>query len=608
MEPTIFAQIRKESQDFYYGFISVVPGYTFNQYNIIKRVHLYLNSKYEDDSEYHGKPKLFYNVVIPACEVAMRMLNIDTKNIRLWAMNPKSQFSTYLLEKELKLWLKMSKLGKILNQIAEEAPRYGSIVLEKIPGGAKVVDLRKLIMDPTVDTIQQSRFITTINYMTTSEILATGWENAQEAVTKFGSANGMQSYEDKSGMVTQQQSSPYIKVYKRYGEVPAHWLDKKLVAGTPAGDKLFRSVFIVCGADSVKKNADGQNIGEEGLVLFRSKWTKPYPFKDFHYMKTKGRWLGIGIVEMLFDVQVRMNEIKNQKRVSMEISSMHLFQTKDKSIVRNVMTDLESGDLLLTQNGIEPIANEERNLPAFKDEEISYQHQVDNLSFAYEAIRGETTDSSTPLGTTQIAVAQGTSVYAFKKENLSLFLQDFFNDLVMPELMKDLTPEHIMRFTGSLEELAKLDEAAAELHANDYVKQQILDDKIVTQEDMDAAKQSALEQYRKLGDSRFLKIKDAFYDDAEFEFDFLVTNEQDDPTKIVSNTQAVFTALAANPAILDDPRIKLLFYKFAQQLGVSPADIELADSQHKMAAQAQAKLPAPLPTDAPAKPVAPVLQ
>lgn len=602
-ESSIFAQIRKESQDFYFGFISVVPGFTFNQYNTIKRAHLYLNSKFEDDTLYHGKPKLFFNVIIPACEVAMRMLNLDTKNIRLWPMNPKSQFSTYLLEKELKLWLKKSKLGKILNQIAEEAPRYGSVVLEKTPDGARVVDLRKLINDPTVERIQESRFITTIHYMTSSDLRATGWEKVEDAISRFGNRNAQESYEDKSGVLNMQSSTPYIKVHKRYGEVPMWWLDDKATPGTIPGDKLVRALFIVCGADEVNLNNEGKVTGDAGIVLFRSEWRKQWPFKDFHYMKTKGRWLGIGIPEMLFDVQVRVNELKNQKRVSMEISSMHLFQTKDKSIVRNVMSDLESGDLILSQNGIEPVVNEERNLPAFKDEEASYAHQVDNLSFAYEAIRGDTGDSSTPLGTTQIAVAQGTSVYAFKKENLALFLQDFFNDLVMPQLMKDLTPEHMMRFTGSLEELNKLDEAASELHANCYVKEQILAGKLVTQMDMDMAKQKAIETYRKLGESRFLKIKDAFYDDAEFEFDFLITNEQEDPSRLVQNIQAVLTPILQKYG-LEDPRAKLLYYKFAEKLGVSPAEIELADSQQQRREQSPEMMP-PAPPVPEMKPKAP---
>jgi hypothetical protein len=576
----IFSTIRGEERDFIDNFIQPVQGWSFNQYQTIKRIHLYLNSRFENGGKYLNRDLVFYNVVVPPVQVATKMLNLDTKNIRLLPMNPKSRFSTWLLEKELKQWLKTSKMGKILNQIAEEAPAYGSVVLEKTTDGAKVVDLRRLILDPSVENIKDSRFVTTVHYMTPSQLRATGWKNVEEAISTLGNKEAEESYLDDYGNMTAMQSSPYIKVYKRYGEVPKRWLD----GGN--SEEMVKALYIVAGADQELKDAQGKSIGEAGVELFSSKWSKDWPFKDFHYFKSKGRWLGVGIVEMLFDTQVRINEIKNQKRISMELSSMHLFQTRDKSIVRNLLTDLESGDLVISQNGIEPIANEERNLGAFDGEEASYNAQVDRLSFAYEAIRGDQSANQT-LGQTQIAVSQGTSVYAFKKENLALFFQEFFNDLVMPQLMKDLTAEHIMRFIGDSHELEKLDLAAAEVYANDYIKSEWMRGNLMTtKEDEDFAKMKALAEYKKLGQTRFLKIKDAFYDDAEFEFDFLITNEQVDPAQLSQNLQAVLAPLLQQGG-LADPRVKLLYYKFADMMGVSSAEIEMADQQSQ-------QMPAPM--------------
>ena len=34
-----------------------------------------------------------------------------------------------------------------------------------------------------------------------------------------------------------------------------------------------------------------------------------------------------------------------------------------------------------------------------------------------------------------------------------------------------------------------------------------------------------------------------------------------------------------NPATLQDPRLKMLFYQAAEQFGISPAEIEFADNQ-----------------------------
>ena len=572
MLDNIFAQIRQENKDFYDSYIQIVTGYSFNQYQTLKRIHLYHNSKFENGGTYLNRDLIFFNVVNPPCEVAMRMLNIDTKHIRLWPTNPKSYFSTLLLEKELKLWLKTSKMGKILNQLAEEAPRYGSVVLEKTKDGAEVVDLRRLILDPTVDNIGDSRFVTTVHYMTPSQLRETGWDNVDVAIDRFSSPEMQESFEDEGGNVHQMLSTPYIKVFKRYGEVPEYFLGGK-------SDKLVKALFIVCGADYQSKNQEGKPVGEMGVVLFKSRWTKAWPFKDFHYTKIKGRWLGLGIIEALFDVQVRFNELKNTKRFSMELSSMHLFQTKDKSLVRNVLTDLQNGDILTTQNGIDPIANEERNLNAYAQEEQGYSLQADRVSFAYEAVRGQDPSGQTTLGQTQIAVAQSTSVYAFKRENLALFLQEFFNELVLPQLMKDLNPAHIMRFVGTSQELQKLDDAAAEVHANDFVKSKLLAGEVVTPEMLELEKERARKEYKRTGETRFIKMKDAFYDDAEFEFDFIITDEQASPQMLAQNTQSVLSAVAQNPMILQDPRIKMLFFKYAELLGVSPAEMEMADQQ-----------------------------
>ena len=571
--PNIFAQIRTEMWDFLNNYIVIVPGYSFHHYLTVKRIHLYLNSKFEDQSDqglFRGREKLFFNVVNPVCEVASKMLNVDTKDIRLLSQDPKTYFSCYLLEKELRQWLKTSKMGTILNQIADEAPRYGSVVIEKIKGGAKVIDLRKLILDPTVENIKDSRFVTTISYMTPSELRETGWDNVETAIERFGTTYGQTAYEDRSGGVNLMRSSPYIKVYKRYGEVPQSWLDGG------KSDRMVKALFIVAGAEEQQKKENGQ-MEDYGLVLFKSAWRKEWPFKDYHYNKIRGRWLGLGLVEALFDVQVRMNELKNQKRIAMEISSMHLFQTKDKQIVRNILTDLEGGEIMYSPNGIEPIVNEERNLPAFKDEEASYIQQSQRLSFAYDAVSGETPLASTTATATINAQQQATSTFGFKRENYTNMLRDFFNDLVLEELMRDLTPEHIMRFTGTTQELLKLDKAAAEIHANDYIKEAVMNGRVVTPEEIEGVKQKAIETYQRLGDNRFLKIKNNFYKDVQFEFDFNIGNEQINPQVMANNTQALLSRY--NAEAMNDPRFKVLYYKYAEMLGVPRGEIELADQE-----------------------------
>lgn len=597
----IFGTMRGEINDFLYQPIEVVPGYLFNQYDTIKRCHLYVNSKFLDGNQYQGRDKIFFNIVKYRRDIAAKFLNIDSKDIRLWEMNPKSKWSTFLFEKELKLWMKKNKIGKLLNDCAVEAPTFGTVVLRKTKNGAVIEDLRRFFLDPTVENVQKSRFVTVKHILTESELKAKvkdGWD--PEVIDKMIEDNRnlpQQSYApnsyEKNSMTNIIRSSPYFEVYERFGEVPAKWLDESDDSG-----KLVRSLFIVYQPFSVYKDDNGNYAGEQGRVLFKSKWQGPWPFKDYHYTKTMGRWLGIGVIEDLFEAQERRNELANQKRISMEISSIHLFQTTGKNVVNNILSDLKSGDLIEAgpDGLIQPVANEERNLNAFASEEEQYDALADKQSFATSQAAGEALQASTPATNAVISQNNTLSLFGFKRENFGLFIQEFFVDFVLDDLYKQLSDEHILRFAGTQEEIQALDQAYVEALTNKWVIDTVLTTgKVPPPEVVDFKKQDFMMGYKKEGSTRFVNIKEGFYDDIEFEFDILVTSEQENVATLAQNTFQILTAIAQNPNLLQDPIAKTLLFSYAEKIGVNPLKLDAAEAQSQVQAPQQANLPSPLP-------------
>lgn len=334
----IYSIIRSEIDDFLYNDIEPVPGWSFNQYQTIRKCHLYINSKFVDDSLYQGRKKIFNNLVRPVRDTAAKYVQFDTKDIRIKALNEVLPYKTMLLNKELEQYNKNNNVAQILNDIAEEITTYGSVVLKKTSKGVQIVDLRNLFIDPTVNNLQESRFITLKHRLTVSQLrkkVKDGWnKDAVEAIIAWKKRQGNsddagQSYEDY-GQLNVIRSTPYIDVYERYGEVEKQLLDEKLI-GKPEGEDLVKALFIVAEPYGVSKKENGDYLGENGKILFKSEWKKDkFPFDESHYSKTRGRWLGVGPVEVLFPVQERYNELANQKRISMEISTIHLFQTAER--------------------------------------------------------------------------------------------------------------------------------------------------------------------------------------------------------------------------------------------------------------------------------------
>lgn len=578
----IFSQTRQEVYDFVNNYVNIVDGYSFNQYQTIKKIHLYYNSRFvSGELDSNGRKKIFFNVVKAPCKVASRFLNFDTKDIRLISNTRESEMATFLLDKELKNWMKTNKTAISLNKIAELSPVYGSTVLKKTKKGADIVDLRRLILDPTVDTITNSRFVILEHNLTPSQLRAKqkdGWENIEEAISKFYVTKAPESY-IQDGNLNQVVSSPSVKVYERYGEVPKSWLE-----GTDPkeNEEWVKALFIIAGVDSFQTGEDGKTITkEEGIILFKSKWFDEWPFRDFHYDKTAGRWLGIGVVEDLFQIQERVNELTNEKRESMTISTKHLFQTQDKTVVKNVLRDLPNGAVLQSgpNGGLVPMANEERNLAAFASEEGRYSNQAKEITFSYDAVRGDRLPTSTPATNAVIQDRNTKSVYGVKRENLANMLRFFFTELVIPQAIKELTKEHIMHFIGSAEELNKLDGALIRNITNRVAIDKILDGEYIDNEALVAIREDISQQLRESGVDRFITIKENFYKDADFTFDINIDNEQEDNTLISNNLFSVFTALASNPTILQDPMIKALFYEYCERVGVNPMKLELASQQ-----------------------------
>lgn len=583
--------------DFIYNQIEVVPGCLFNQYDTIKKTHLYINKKFQDDRPYQGRSKLFFDVATYRRDTIAKSIDIDTKDIKLVADNPESDVQTFIAEKEFKYWLKDSEFGEILNELGDDLATYGSVVLKCIASKVENVDLRRLFLDPTVKNIRDSRFITQEMYMTQTELEAMSgkWENVEEVIERFGSYYAPTSYEN-DGQQNIIGSTPYYKIYERYGEVPEYMVDDK-----SKSDKLVKAFFVVAEPQAVMRMQNGVEM-DEGVILFKSKWNKEYPYEDLHYKRIKGRWLGVGAIEDLFQVQERFNEIANQKRVSMEISSLHFFQTQDKKSPNNLLRYANNADVIQTA-GINPITNEERNLPAFASEEQLYNQLADRLTFAYDASRGESMPSSTPATNAIIQNNNINSFFAKKRENFGLFITRVMNNHILPQLLKDISNEHILRFIGSPEDMARFDNLVTPYYVTDEVIKRTLKGESIYAPELEKIKNDVQMSLRKQGSQRFTKLKQDFYKNSKFMFDVITTDEQRDTAVLAQNTFKLISDLSQNPAVIDDPVLKVFYFKYADMIGISPMELELA-VQKRQEAQAnqqqqmpQQQLPQAEPTD-----------
>lgn len=577
----IFEAIRNERTDFLNNYIEIVPGYNFNQYKTIQKIHKYYNSRYDmgDYETIDGvtRKKVFYNINKWRADVATKMIDLDTKDLTLVSENPATDYQVFLLSKELKAWLKRNKMGAILNEISRKAPVYGSVVLEKTRDGARLIDLRYLFNDQGADNLKSARYVIIKDLMSAQAMRKmTAWDNVNEAIEKYCGHTAAQSYEN-AGTIQTKQGTPECEVFTRYAEVPLSWFTNR------QSDKntFTLSRFIVCGVDDVLYNDKNEPYYNDGIILFKEQ-IKSLPLKEFHYNKTEGRWLGIGVVEDTFEDQRIVNKLKDQEDKSQELASLILFQTKDNLITKNLLSDVSNGDVLRVGSEITPVDNQNKNLGESQNMAKDYDNHADRMTFSFDTVRGETAPSSATATAVVNALQQATSVFDFKRENYGNFVNEYIMDLVMPQLEKEINQPHIFRFAGSPEEMEKIRGRIAD----GYLREKMLETgDVLDTLQYQAAKGHILNAFKKLGRKLWVEINKDFFKNLDYEVTLEITGETKNVQTQLTNLSVILGSLAKNPGVLANPVLRKLLFKQMSLMGMSVTELE--DAEQSLDQQAQ---------------------
>ena len=535
--------ILQEINDFETDLIEVVKGYTFNQKDLLDKIYLYYNSKYKSgDTDTEGFKKYFYNIVRNPCNVASKAIDFDTKDIRILTAGGGNTLDTWFFERDLKFWMKDINFGKDLNRIFHELPIFGSVVIKIIDNKIHFVDLRNFIVEQSADSLKQANYVTEIHNYTVEEFRkaakAGKWDNVEDTILAFRGSG-----------------ETHIRVYERYGE---YLKGKEYVYGRTLGVSFA----------SEEKNAEQTDY--INYILDRVETELPY--REFHWEKIPGRWLGIGRVEIILDPQIRMNELSNLKVKSSYWAALRIFQTRDDGIGRNLLTETRNGEVINVDSEIIPVATEERNLHAYTQEEQRWMANRDEMTLSFDVNRGERPPSGTPLGSMQIASAQAGAYFDIIKENIAGEVKMLlFNDII-PGFEKENTKEHILRIAG--EDLDKLNA----LIINNKARQSLFkyvqkNNKLPTQAEYDILKAVAAESVKQ-GNEQLITIPKAFYKNIKYKIDIVITGESEDTRVQAANLQMALQLYGSNPQIMQDPIGKKVFYKMLEKGGISPMDFE----------------------------------
>jgi len=537
IENTAFETIQRKMSEYEKDItMNFTPSYATTQESIISLIDNYWVSKYRDSGKDSlGFQKPFYNIVINPTEVASKMIDVDTKDIKVIAEDGKSYYPVWFFTKELRDWMKEKNFGKLLNEIVYQLPKYGTVVLKKSGEDVNIVPLQNLINNPIVRQLDDDLIIEQ-HIETKQQFKKRKWD--KEAINE--------------AVADMEENDKDITYYEAYGDF----------------------------SDDISTGENYFIFSELGVELFRAKLDE-CPYKEVHWDKLEGRWLGRGQVEKLFEAQIHLNKIANYKAQSLHWTSKRIFQTRDDTVEKNLMVDIQNGDIMRINSEITPIANEERNIHAYREEEESWGQLIDKLGFSYDTMRGQRPPAGTPLGTTQIQTAMASGFFDLKQEDVGLFLRDLILGWLIPMFEKNKKSKHeIMVSNFSEEELAHLREMIIEDKANKAIMEYITKSgNIPAQGEVDAIKIVVQEKTKK---EKSITIPKDFYSNLKYKIDVVITGEQIDLASKMSGAQVALQILGSNPTILQDPKTKKYFMQLMEAIGMNPLDVQEEESPDAM--------------------------
>lgn len=513
--------------------LDINQSYASNQTQILDLIDFYWMDKFRDgDQTKEGWKKAFFNILRNPTMVSQKMIDLDTKDVRITAAEGASYYPAWLYSRDLSLYMRLNSFGKFLNELVFNLPKYGSVLIKKTGSKVSYLPMRNVkAVDQSVSDLNE------VGYLVEEHEY---WPHQLREMKGWDQAAVEQAIRDTP-------AGEKICVYERFGDIASessnYWI------GTDKGIVLHKDKF--SHISEIYRKADWETV--------------------------PGRLLGRGVPESLFESQIHKNRITNFKTEGLHWSSKHIFQTRDSTIGKNLMTNVDNGEVIVANSEITPVVNEERNLAAYASEDTRWDKLIQDLTFAYNELSGERPPAGTPLGTTQLQAVQSGGYFDMRREDLGLVLKDVILDWVIPSFKNEKYTEHqLMLGEFDEQEISKLRELFTTRFGNENILRDIAQNgRMPDPQQQELLKAAARERVNR---QRDITIPKGYYDDVKYKVDVMITNEQLDVASRLTTLQTALQLLASNPGIVENPKTKRIFFKLLDLSGISPVELGIDDA------------------------------
>lgn len=496
----------------------------FNHYETLKRINYYLNDKFLERND----TAIFWNLSTPLIPHFAKNIDLDTKDLQPYGIGETNYFQTWILKMKFHSWLRENHFAIKLSDLSEGLSSYGSIIWKRCHGDKKnieieEVDLNRIFFDTTVAWIEESDVIE-LHEMSVSDLLEKKGIWNDESITK---------------LIKQMNKDDKNKI-----DVWEFWGDQEV-------DETMEY-----------KHCFGSGYDLDEIILYEEDAKQEdFPYYDFHVGRYRGRWLRMGVVERLFQLQERVNALVNQNAKTTEISSLLLLRSREANMNGNVLEQAESGQIVSSED-LQQIVLQNPGIAGFVSELNLITTQAQRLCMTPDVILGDAMPSGTPFRS--LAAINNAAKTAFKSirdgvgETISyLLLEDIF-----PNIVKGWQAGEVFEIAGDDVDIKTFDDLNKKKFIWDNWKENVLAGRPMDTISVDMLKTTYDQQSKNI--SRKLEIPKNYFD-FEYGIRLNVTGEEFDKAAMNDAYSNALQMASQNPAMVNTP----LFKQYLEVNGIS---------------------------------------
>lgn len=434
-------KITEEIENYRNNSYDMLDGYSFSAYKLLRRIGLYKAQIYPKGKlDSQGNYKYWFDIITPRVYSEIKNIDFDTSDIELYSDEKDDAMRILLANIAMDDYLAKSGEAEKLNEVVEQGSEWGNVVWKKVGKEYKILELNNLmVLNQTAKTLEYSDVIE-YECMISSDLRKMKGTWIDKSVDELL----------KSGKPEQNKSSPEFFIYERNGEV---------------SEKEYNEAMKIEGGDEnvynlAKVIVGGTQKGKPTQILF-CEYIDEKPYKEYHRSTYCGRWLRMGLYEILMDIQTRANEIGNQIARGLEWASKKVFSSPDRLIAQNILTDLQNGDIIKTTS-LTSVDTRMEGLDQLLADWNRLMQMADSLANSYEVVTGENLPARTAFKLAAQQNMNANKLFDFIREKLGIAFQGVIEDWILPSLLKDLKRQKILRLTSDGAALNKYYEALIE--------------------------------------------------------------------------------------------------------------------------------------------------